>query len=86
MADFDDGTPPRRRGWLDWHRFEDAEPRLDRRFDGVAERLRAVEKLVPVQQRGLLDIRRAVRHYPAKEVEARLAELERKVAALRNRR
>jgi hypothetical protein len=89
MADIDDGTPPRRRDRLEWPRFEDAEPRLDRRLDGVAERLRAVEQLVHAQ-RGPFDPRRVVRPYPApyptQEVEARLAELERKVAALRNRR
>jgi hypothetical protein len=85
MAETDDGIPPRRRDRLDWNRFKETDPRLDSGFEGVTERLRAVEKLVHAQ-RGPFDGRRTVRCYPAKEVEARLAELERNVAALRTRR
>lgn len=85
MAETDDGIPPRRRDLLEWHRFKETDHRLGLGFEGVADRLRAVETLVHAQ-RGPFDGRRMVRCYPAKEVEARLAELERKVAALRTRR
>lgn len=65
-------------------RFEDVERRFDKRFDEVDDRLRAIEKLTRAQ-REAFEGESILGRYAAKEVEERLVELERKVAALESR-
>ena len=65
-------------------RFESLESRFDKRFDGVEDRLRILEKLVRAQ-REAFEGESVLGRYAAKEVDERLAELERKVAALESR-
>lgn len=65
-------------------RFKAIETRFDARFDGIDGRLRTLEKLVRAQ-REAFEGESILGRYAAKEVEERLAELERKVAALESR-